>query len=180
MGSINSPRSLIDIDNMFEEFINQDCLFSEVPSTLNSNGETFQDDLVRQQQHSHLGTLSPLTELERPWVSNCNRKLPQVPVLNFSEPHFLATEITDLPCWADPFGLFNFDLINPPAMLPNPLLAAPDQSIPQVAAKPVQPVPPNPMTVTLTHSPSQYYILPKTTPSLSVPNGPGRPGRGKA
>lgn len=166
MGSIHSPRSLMDIDTMFEEFINQDCLFSEVPNTLNSSGATFPDDLVRQQQHSHLRRLSPLIELDRPCVSNCNRQLPQVPVLNFSELHFLATEITDLPCWADPFDLFNFDLINPPAMLSNPLPAAPDQSIPQVAAKPVQPVPPNPMTVTLTHSPSQYYILPQTTPSL--------------
>ncbi|PUU81821.1 hypothetical protein B9Z19DRAFT_1062380 [Tuber borchii] len=165
MGSIHSPRSLIDIDNIFEDFINLDCLFSEVPSTLNSSEATLRDNLVQQQQ-SHLRRLPPLTIPERHCTSSSNWQLLQVPALDFSELHFLATEITDLPCWADPFDLFNFDLITPPAMLSIPLLAAPDHSIPQVAAKSVQPVPPNPMRVTLTHSPSQYYILPQTTPSL--------------
>ena len=131
MGSFRSPQSLNDSDNMFEEYINPDCLLIEVPSTLNTGVANIQDNLVQQQQQFHLQRLSPLTTLERPCAPSGNRQPPRGTVRTFSESHFIATKITDLPPWAYPFDLSNFDLITPPAMLSNPLLAAPDQSIPQ-------------------------------------------------
>ncbi|PWW73098.1 hypothetical protein C7212DRAFT_366000 [Tuber magnatum] len=156
MGSMQSPPSFTDIDDIFDSLINKDCLLSEVPDILNSQKTTFRDNLLQQQQQQlHLQELSP------PSTPKQNDAQPHPYfALEFSESHFLSTKTTDLPPWADPTDLFNFDLV--PV---NDLLATPAELPPQVPGVSMQSTP---VGSTMGSSPQSlaHYILPPTPLSL--------------
>jgi len=163
MASIQSPSSFVDFGAIFDDFINKDCLLSDVPNTLDSEETT---SLPPQERQPHLQELSPPATPKANGAPAIGTHPHPHPTLKFSESHFLATETTDLPIWKDPSDLFNFDLATPDAMLVKDLLAATDEGIPQILATLAEPIPSNPTTDYPLQAPTQYSVLPPTPFSL--------------
>ncbi|CUS11441.1 unnamed protein product [Tuber aestivum] len=156
MGSMQSPPATSDINAIFDSFINKDCLLGEAPDTLNSQNAIFRGNPPQQQQ--------PLLQQELPPPSSPQKKDAhphQDLILKFSESHFHDTKTTDLPLWADPSDLFNFDLATPHTTPANDLLATTNEPIPQAPSTSVQPTPANPTTSNPPRSPT-HHILPPT------------------
>lgn len=159
MDSIQSPPSLNDINDIFENFINKECLLGETPNILHSRETTFGDNPQQQQQKPNPQGPSPPATPETKCASSINVRPQPYPALGFSESHFHATEMTDLPPWADTFNLFNYELATPHAMPVDDLLATLGESVLQA---PVTSMPPNATTGSPPQSPTQYSVLPPT------------------
>ena len=167
MGSGWSPPSTTDINDFFNEFINEDCLLSEVPNTLASLELTFRSNLLQEHQWQPQQQPSPaptpttncasITEMHPP--SNSTSKLP--------EPHLLTTETRDLPPREDTFDPFNFGLAAPHTSLANHFVATSDKLIYQPPATPLAHMLSNATTGGPPQCSTQYIPLPPRPVSLS-------------
>ncbi|RPA98342.1 hypothetical protein L873DRAFT_1038057 [Choiromyces venosus 120613-1] len=177
MGSTKCPPSFSDgessEENIFDTFINKDCFLDEVSSyPLNTQETTSGYHILQrppQQQQPHLPEPSPPATPATPEADGAPSTDAQSHVdigLNFSESHFLSTEMTNLPLWEDPSDLFNFKLATPHVVPVHSSLDTTGESISHVPVTFMQPPSANATTGNPIQSPRHYYSLPPTPLSL--------------